>query len=724
MTDARLQQALAMHRGRRLEDAERLYREILAEEPRHFDALHLVGLVQYETGRWDAAVASIRAAIAVRPGFAPAFANLGLALQKLQHLDEALASYDRALALAPDYAEGHYNRGNVLLDLKRLDDAVASFDRALALEPGRAPALYNRGIALLDLERPEEAVASFDRALALKPDYAQALYNRAIALQHLRRQDEVAASLARLLELAPDFPFAPGMLLHAQMHCCDWSKFEPAIDAINQGVRARKRVGEPFGYLGMSDSAEEQQICAEVFAAVRAPVAPAPMWNGETWGNAKIRIGYVSGEFRHQATSVLIGELFELHDRGRFELIAFDNGGDDASVLRGRIERAFSEIVSIARLGDREAAAAIRDRKIDLLINLNGYFGRERQRVFSFRPCPIQVSYLGFPGTLGAPYIDYILADSLVIPKGHDAFYTEKVVRLPDTYQVNDRKRVIAERVPTRAELGLPATGFVFCCFNNNYKITPRTFDIWMRLLSGVPGSVLWLLEGNAAAVRNLRQEAQRRGVAPERLVFAPRMEPPRASGAAPAGRSVRRYAALQRAHHGERRALGGPAPADVYRRHVCRPGKRESPPCRRSAGARHRQPRRLRSACARARDGFGRAGRNPCPTGARPFHLPALRHRALPSPHRVRLHHDVGAVAAGYAASELRGSAAAVAVAGPVTPATPPLPRARSCRGCRAGRRRRSCSWPGSALPSFGARSRPARAAPRDTRACRSSRR
>jgi predicted O-linked N-acetylglucosamine transferase (SPINDLY family) len=251
------------------------------------------------------------------------------------------------------------------------------------------------------------------------------------------------------------------------------------------------------------------------------------MWNGETWGNAKIRIGYVSGEFRHQATSVLIGELFELHDRGRFELIAFDNGGDDASVLRGRIERAFSEIVSIARLGDREAAMAIRDRKIDLLINLNGYFGRERQRVFSFRPCPIQVSYLGFPGTLGAPYIDYILADPQVIPESHHAFYTEKVVRLPDTYQVNDRKRVIAQRVPTRAELGLPAAGFVFCCFNNNYKITPRTFDIWMRLLSGVPGSVLWLLEGNAAAVRNLRQEAQRRGVNPERLVFAPRMNLP-----------------------------------------------------------------------------------------------------------------------------------------------------------------------------------------------------
>ncbi len=527
MSDAKFRQALALHRGRRLDAAERLYRDILAEDPRHFDALHLLGLVEYETGRLPAAVASMRAAIDVRPDFAPAFVNLGLALQKLRDFDEALASYDRALALRPDYAEAHYNRGNALLDLKRLEDAVASFDRALSLEPGRVQALYNRGIALLEMERPEDALASFDRALAQKPDYAQALYNRAVALQHLRRQEDVAASLARLVALAPDFPFAPGMLLHARMHCCDWSQFESSLDAVNEGVRARKKVAEPFGYLGMADSAADLRVCAEVFAAERSPVAPVPMWNGETYGNAKIRVGYVSGELRHQATSILIGELFELHDKSRFELIAIDNGRDDASALRGRIERAMSEIVDITRLGDREAAAAIRDRKIDLLINLNGYFGRERQRVFSYRPSPVQVNYLGYPGTLGAPYFDYIVADHRVIPPGHDAFYTEKVVRLPDSYQVNDRQRAIAERTPTRAELGLPEAGFVFCCFNNSYKITPRVFDVWMRLLSALPGSVLWLLEGNAGAVRNLRDEAQRRGVAPERLVFAPRMDLP-----------------------------------------------------------------------------------------------------------------------------------------------------------------------------------------------------
>jgi len=219
-----------------------------------------------------------------------------------------------------------------------------------------------------------------------------------------------------------------------------------------------------------------------------------------------------------------MAELFELHDHNRFELIAFDNGWDDGSAIRRRIERAFDAIVDIAQLGDAEAAAAIRGRQVDILVNLNGYFGLGRQGVFSQRPCPVQVNWLGFPGTLGTDYIDYIVADRHVIPPGHDAYYAEKVVRLPDTYQPNDRQRRIAERAPGRAEVGLPGAGFVFCCFNNSYKVTPDVFDVWMSLLRRVDGSVLWLLENNHEAVRNLRGEAQRRGVAPERLVFAPRM--------------------------------------------------------------------------------------------------------------------------------------------------------------------------------------------------------
>ena len=413
----------------------------------------------------------------------------------------------------------------MLRELKRPPDALVDYDRALSLKPDHAETLNNRGNALRDLHGPEEALACYERALSLKGDYVEALYNRGRALRDLKRDQEAVQALARLLELAPDFAFAKGSLLHWSMACCDWTQFASLTEAIDNDVRAGKQSAEPFGYQGTSHSVRDLQRCAEIFAAARFPRPRTSVWNGERYHHAKIRLGYLSGEFRTQATAILMAELFELHDRSRFELFAFDNGWGDASEIRARIEKAFDEIVDISRLSDLQAASMIGHRQIDILVNLNGYFGRARQGIFGHRASPIQVNYLGFPGTLGADYMDYIVADRYVIPPEHAAFYSEKVVHLPDSYQVNDSKRRIAERTPTRAEVKLPESGFVFCCFNNNYKITPEAFALWMRLLRGVEGSVLWLLQDNAAVSRNLRREAEQRGVGAERLVFAPRLK-------------------------------------------------------------------------------------------------------------------------------------------------------------------------------------------------------
>lgn len=531
------------------------YDQALLITPDHVLTLNNRGNVLQELGRYDEAIASYDKALAIRLGDAEAFNNRGSALSKLNRYVEAIASYDKALATKPDhvqalnnrgnalqdlgrydeaiacydkalaikldYPEAHYNRGNALRDLKRHEEALASYDRALALKPYYPNAIINRGNALRELKRHEEALASYDRALQLKPDNAGALHNRGSALRDLKRYEDAAQSFARLLEIAPDYSFAIGDLLHARMLCCDWKHFVSVTESIKKDIRTGKKSAEPFGYQAISSSQQDLRRCAEIYAAEKFPRSHTILWNGEKYKNAKIRIGYLSGEFRQQATSILMTELFELHDKNRFELFAFDNGWDDSSEIRGRINRAFDEIVDLTRLGDLEAATAIKQRKIDILVNLNGYFGRARQGVFSHKPCPIQVNYLGFPGTIGADYVDYILADLHVIPPEHEAYYTEKVVYLPDTYQVNDSKRGIAVRTPTRAEAKLPDTGFVFCCFNNNYKITPDIFDIWMRLLNKVQGSVLWLLGDNAAASRNLRRESERRGVAPERLIFA-----------------------------------------------------------------------------------------------------------------------------------------------------------------------------------------------------------
>ena len=557
---ARLSEAIALHQRGQLDAAAARYAAVLAAAPAHFAAMHLLGVVRHQQGRDRESVDLIGAALRIEPNDAAAHANLGLALRQLGRIDEALACHDRALALKPDYAQAHNNRGNALRDLGRHAEALASYDRALALLPDYANALKNRGDTLLDLNRPAEALASYDRALALRPDdagmgndrgialgelgrhaeavaafdgvlarnpdYAEARANRANALLDLKRYEEAAGCFATLVERAPHYPFARGQLLHSRMLCCDWTGFDELAAAVRDDVRAGRQSAEPFGWQGVSDSPADLRRCAEIFAAAHFPAAAAPLWRGERYAHERIRVGYLSGEFRQQATSILMAGVFEAHDRDRFELVAFDNGWDDGSAIRARLAGAFDQIVDIGRQSDLDAATLIRRREIDILVNLNGYFGRGRQGVFARRPCPVQVNYLGFPGTLGADYIDYLIADVHVIPPGEEAFYTERVVRLPDCYQANDRRRPIAEVTPTRAEAGLPETGFVFCCFNNNYKIVPAVFALWMRLLARVEGSVLWLFEDNPAAARNLRREAARHGIAPERLVFAPRLPP------------------------------------------------------------------------------------------------------------------------------------------------------------------------------------------------------
>ena len=409
-----------------------------------------------------------------------------------------------------------------LLDAYNYESAELKFRAALELAPENTSVLINLSVALLEQDKLSESRAFARRAIAIGRDRVDAYFIVAESLAKEKKHEESAQTYARLLEVSPDASFAKGYMLRQKMLYCNWNGFDRDVAAINRDVRAGKKSAEPFGYQVVAKCPRDLMACARIFAAEyfpgRSPGPPTPV----RLANGKIRVGYLSGEFRAQATSILMAELFELHDKDRFELFAFDNGWDDASELRTRINNAFDAVIDISRLGDSEAAEIIRRNRIAILVNLNGYFGKARMGVFSHKPAPIQVNYLGFPGTLGADYIDYIIADAHVIPPEEKVFYVEKVVYLPDTYQANDSKRSIAARTPTRAEVNLPPTGFVFCCFNSTYKIVPEIFDIWMRLLKGIDGSVMWLFESNAEVAGNLRSEAVRRGVAAERLVFAP----------------------------------------------------------------------------------------------------------------------------------------------------------------------------------------------------------
>jgi len=519
-------EAMALLQAGRTREAEKALRRLLRKKSDHALGLSVLGSILTGTGKYAEAEKLLRSALKLTPDSYAALYNHGLALKALGRPDEALAQFTQALAITSNDAEAWSNRGTVYNDLKDYQSAIADFDKALALQPNYALAHHNKANALFGLARYDDALAAYRQALALKPDLLESWTGAGLTLHKLERHDESAAAYETALQRNPSYPFLKGILLHQRMLTCDWHDTGNLIAEIESDIAAGKLSAEPFGWQGVATSNRSLQACAELYNAATFPAnyrgAPvARPDNGD-----KIRIGYLSGEFRAQATSFLLAGVLEQHDTSKFEIHAFDNGWDDGSETRTRIADAVHRIVDIRNLNDTQAASAIRDSGIDILVDLNGYFGDDRTRVFAQRPAPVQVNYLGFPGTLGAAYIDYILADATVIPESQRMFFTEKVVHLPDSYQANDRARPIADRGFTRDELGLPQDSFVFCCFNNNYKITPQTFDGWMRILGSVPASILWLIEDNATASVNLRKEAAARGIAPERLVFAARMPP------------------------------------------------------------------------------------------------------------------------------------------------------------------------------------------------------
>ncbi len=504
-----------------LAGGEAICRQILLGNPRDFGALHLIADIQGALGQAEAALANYDRAIAIQPGYAQAYNNRGAVLGRMGQHEAALASYEQALALQPHYPEAAYNRGNVLAEMGRHEEALASFDRALAIWPDLAEALYNRGNALQQLGRPQEALASYDRALAVRPGDAQALYNRGVVLQSLGRLDEALASYERSLALKPDHPHAFRAAAECALRLCDWERRSFYAAALPERVMDRTSVITPFLVLGYSGDPSLQLPSAIKVLRDRVPELPAPLQPAASVHGGRIRVAYLSADFHAHPTAFLIAELIERHDRERFEIIGVSYGPDDESPVRARLVDAFDAFHDVRDLSDEAAARLIADLGVDIAVDLKGYTGGARPGILAWRPAPVQVSYLGFPSTTGAPFIDYIIADPIVAPFADQPWFSEKIVHLPDSYQVNDSRREIAATGPTRGEAGLPEEGLVFCAFNGLWKISPEVFGIWMRLLQQTPGSVLWLLQDNSSAEEALRAQAQRRGVDPSRLVFA-----------------------------------------------------------------------------------------------------------------------------------------------------------------------------------------------------------
>jgi predicted O-linked N-acetylglucosamine transferase (SPINDLY family) len=519
-----LNKSLEALRGSNLDLAELYLKQAKSLQATNPHVLRLLGVIYAQRMQFTEALKYFNDSLKALPKNALALSNLGNVLLQLKEYNKALEAYDKSLKIDAKYEEAWSNKGNALYELKRYDEAIACHDRALSLNSNYAEAWSNKGNVFNELKRYEEAIARHDRALSLNSNYAEAWSNKGHVLNELKHYDEAIACHARALSLKPDIPWGYGDLLHTKMRVCNWSSFEGSLENIAHRILANEKATTPLPLLCITDNALLHQKSSQIYIQSNYLFNPALGPIQKRSGDQKIRVAYFSADFHNHATGYLMAELFELHDKNQFELVGFSFGPIVGDEMRQRIEKSFDQFIEVGNQSDIEIAQLSRDLNIDIAVDLKGFTQDSRTGIFANRTAPIQVSYLGYPGTMGADYMDYIIADKTLIPQEAQQAYSEKIVYLPNSYQVNDRKRLISDRQFTRQGLGLPENGFVFCCFNNNFKILPATFAGWMRILKAVEGSVLWLFQDNPWAVENLKQEALNHGVDPSRLVFAERM--------------------------------------------------------------------------------------------------------------------------------------------------------------------------------------------------------
>ncbi len=526
--------------------------------PDHAEAYNNLGIGLAALGKLDEAIASYRRALELRPDYAKALDNMGNALQDLGKLDEAIASYRRSLDIKPDSAPTYNNLGTAWAECGNQDEAAACYRRALKWNPVFGESHHNLGNALRSQGKLEEAIACYRCALEHDPNKPKGYNVLGLCLAEQRKLDEAIECYRRALELMPDCLSSLGSLIHGMQLACFWDSLDELshrlLDLLDEdfgpGPNPRKqrhlshRLNEQLGRdfekndfslqpffllsLPIVSSAKMQLQCAQRWAEKELKTPPVvlatPNRNGAAKRKSRTTIGYLSADYHNHPVGIQIGEMFEKHNRDRFEVIGYSLGRDDGSTTRRRLMSAFDRFVDVRHMSIEQASNQIVTDGVDILVDLMGYTQDARTEILALRPAPIQVSYLGYPSSTGASFIDYILVDDYVVPLDQQPFFTEKLVTMPGCFLVNDSQRQIAQSTPSRSGCNLPETGFVFCCFNNNYKITSQMFSIWMELLKAVPGSVLWLSDGNQFARDNLRREAAARSVAVERLVFAKRM--------------------------------------------------------------------------------------------------------------------------------------------------------------------------------------------------------
>ena len=506
---------------KRYEDAIASYNKAIEIDINYAEIHNNKGNALKSLERYDEAIESYDKAIKIKSDYAFAYNNKGNALKNLERYDEAIESYDKAIKINPNYIEAHHNKGNILKDLKRFDESISSYDKAIEINPDYYFSFNNRGIIFQHLNHFEKALASYDKAIEINPDYPETYNNKGNILKELKRYDEALTCYEKAIKLKSDFDYMLGKVLNINMFLCNWIEFDSLIKEINNTIVKKSKVIEPFTFLGLIDNPVFLKLSSEKYIKNNFKKDLEIQSLAKYTNHKKPRIGYFSADFHNHATLHLMMDIFKNHNKSNFDFYGFSFGPQNNDIWNSEVKNYFLKFEDVSNISDKEVAYLSRKLEIDIAIDLKGLTSNSRSGIFSYRAAPIQINYLGYPGTTGADYMDYIIADEVIIPKESSNNYTEKILYLPDCYQPNIKKREISKKSFKRSDFGLPENSFIYCCFNSNYKITPHIFNIWMNILKAVPNSVLWIYKTNETASKNLIKESKAKGVDPKRIIFA-----------------------------------------------------------------------------------------------------------------------------------------------------------------------------------------------------------
>ncbi len=550
----KFKEAVESHKKGNLVNAKNILLEILKNKPNDFDALYLSGIIAFQIGETNSSIETICKAISINPNNLEAHRNLAIIYKKIGKLNEAINSFDNAIKIDPNNAEIYNHKGYLLIKLNQHDLAIESWNKALEIKPdyfevynnlgnaynitrkinyaldcynnaikinpNYAEAYINRSIILNNKNELDLALDDCNKAIKIKPNSAEAYNNRGIILSKLNKIEFALESYKKAFSINPNLDFLHGSLVYCKMNLCEWDNLDNDLKSLNKGINEGKTIATPYSTIHFFDSPNIQRKCAENFVKKKYEIN---INNNLIFkkDKQKIRLGYYSADFCHHPTSLLISELLEQHDKTYFELYGFYFGNIKKDEMLDRTSKAFKKFYNVSDMSDHEISKMSRNLKIDIAIDLMGFTEKNRFGIFVEKCAPIQVNYLGYPGTTGSNYIDYIIADKKLISDENQKYFSEKIIYLADTYQANDTKKKISNKVFNRNDFNLPKNSFVFCCFNKTQKITPHVFDIWMKILNKVNNSVLWLLEDNKISNENLKKEAIKRNVDAQRIIFA-----------------------------------------------------------------------------------------------------------------------------------------------------------------------------------------------------------